>query len=124
MGNFLHRVTKQHLISTSPNDLLEPIGNYISNPDLSAVAGFPSKYWIITGDTISLMSLPQRNAVDLAELEAGRDRVVRELDQIEKILRSFALTVLDEFNVLRSIHSLVPRTIGQLKTAIRNKLGS
>ena len=124
MGDFLDRVTKQHLTSTSPNDLPKPISNYISMPDLSAVVGQPSRYWKITGDTITLLPKPMRDAVDAAILQVIRDSTANELDQIENILRAFALTILDEFNVLRSIHSLPPREVGQLKTAIRNKLGT
>ena len=89
MGNFLHRVTKQHLISTSPNDLLEPIENYIDTPDLSAVAGFPNIYWVITGDVISLMAPAQRDAVDAAKLEAHRDGVMNRLDKLEDIFEPF-----------------------------------
>ena len=123
MGDFVHRVTKQHLISTSPNDLPEPIGKYISNPDLSAVTGFPNIYWIITGDVISLMSQAQRDAVDLAQRKASRDSVVKELDRVESLLRAHTLAVLDEINELRDKHGLPARTAAQFKTAVRGKLG-
>jgi len=91
---------------------------------MSAITGQPSKYWVITGDVITLMSQTERDAVDVAELNARRGDVSDELDQVEQITRAFALVVLDEINVLRAQHSLTARTISQLKTAVKNKLGS
>ena len=124
MGNFLHRATKQYLVSADPNGLPEPLANYINGPDLSAVAGFSSQYWVITGDVVTLMSVAERDAVDAQALDDSRDSSVNELDGLESLMRAFALVVLDEFNTLRAQHLLAPRTIGNLKTAIRNKLGS
>ena len=98
--------------------------NWIHAPDLSAVIGQPTKYWIITGDVVSLMSLAERDAVDAADLSNTRDGKANQLDRVEDILRAFALVVLDEINNLRSQHSLPPRTIAQLKNAVRGKLGS
>lgn len=70
MPDFLHRTTKRLQTSVSYTDLLEPIANYIESPDLSAVTGFESKYWSITGDNISLMSQAERDQVDADELTA------------------------------------------------------
>jgi len=71
MANLLHRTTKQYLVSTDPNGLPEPIANYIEEPDLSAVAGQPNKYWTITGDVVTLMSQAEQDAVD-ADIEAAK----------------------------------------------------
>ena len=124
MPKWLHRTTKQLLRSVPSGELPEPQANYIEEPDLSAVLSFPSKYWKIAGNNILLMSTPERAAVDAAEETARRDSTANELDQLENILRAFALVVLDEFNVLRAQHGLPQRTIAQLKNALRNKLGS
>lgn len=122
MANYLHRTTKQYLPSIPPNELAEPIANYISMPDLSAVSGQPIKYWTISGDIISLMSQAERNAVDTTLDVAILDTIANELDQTRTIMRAFAEVVLDEVNLLRGQHSLVPRTLAQLKTAVRAKL--
>jgi hypothetical protein len=98
--------------------------NWIFKPDLSAVTGFPPKYWIIAGDVVTLMDSAARDAVDAALLNATRDAIVANLDQVENIMRAFMLVVMDEINVLRGNHSLSDRTAAQLKTAIRNKLGT
>lgn len=42
----------------------------------------------------------------------------------DRILKAFALVVLDEVNLLRSQHGLAPRTTEQLRTAVKNKLKS
>ena len=52
-----------------------------------------------------------------AELNKARD----ELDN-QKILKALAELLVDEFNILRALHSLPPRTFAQLRTAIRNKV--
>lgn len=122
MANVLNRTTKQYLESVNTPDF-NPV-DWIINPDLSQVTGFPSKYWSISGDTVSLLSQAERDALDLSELEVSRDQIVDQLDDLEDILRAFAQVVMDEINILRQQHTLPDRTLEQLKTAIRNKMGS
>lgn len=122
MANVLNRTTKQYLESVNTPDF-NPV-DWIINPDLSQVTGFSSKYWSISGDTVSLLSQAERDALDLSELEVSRDQIVDQLDDLEDILRAFAQVVVDEINILRQQHTLPDRTLQQLKTAIRNKMGS
>ena len=120
MSDVVNRATKELRRSVNTPDF--PVADWIINPDLSAVAGFASKYWRIVGDVVSLISAAERNAVDMAE-QAGRlDSVAEEIDQIQSFSRAFAEIVLDEFNILRSQHGLPDRTLAQIKTALRNKL--
>ena len=104
----------------------KPVDNaeWIFDPDLTAVVGFENKYWNIAGSVVSLMSQAERDAVDAAELSDRRGVMVEQMDEVEEYARAFALVVLDEINLLRTQHSIAPRTIAQLKTAVRNKLGS
>ena len=122
MASVLNRTTKQYLASANTADY--PPQDWIVNPDLSAVVGFASKYWVIAGDAVSLMGSAARGDVDAAELDAARDTAVSEIDDIEAVLRAFANVVLDEINTLRDEHALAPRTLGQLRSAIRSRLGS
>ncbi len=146
MPKWLHRTTKEYLRSVASADLPESIANYIEEPDFSAITGFPSRYWTITGDVISLMSQAERDAVDVAQLSARRDSLANEIDQVETYARAFALLVLDEFNAcankinelldamdaatsladlkarVGSIADRPIRTAAQLKTALRNRL--
>lgn len=69
MANVLHRTTKQYLTSVNTPDY--PTVDWIINPDVSAVAGFATKHWTITGDVVTLMTQAERDAVDAAEL-SGR----------------------------------------------------
>ena len=122
MANWIHRTTKQVLVSVSPASLPELRINYIEQPDLSAVAGQPVKYWVITGNVVSIADASTRTSIDAAEDSAGLDSIADELDQVQTIMRAFAEVVLDEFNNLRGQHSLPSRTLAQLKTAVRGKL--
>lgn len=121
MANVLSR-TAPYVYLTSVNDPLYPPQDWIINPDLSAVRGFDPKYWSVTGDTVSLLSQAERDAIDAAEETARLDSIADELTQTQSILRAFAEVVLDEFNTLRSEHSLAPRTLSQLRNAVRGKL--
>lgn len=162
MSSWLNRTTKQYVPRSSPRDMEATYGgsfvdaegnaqanaDWIYQPDLSAVVGFAPKYWTIIGDVVLLKSQAERDAIDLADIEASRDALVNELDQVEDILRAFALALLDEFNLhasrttaildaidgasnlagvktaVASILDVPQRSISDLKTAIRNKLGT
>ncbi len=69
MADVVHRTTKQYLRSVHTPDY--PSADWIINPDLSAVAGFAEKYWMIAGDTVALMDQAARDAVDAAEAAAA-----------------------------------------------------
>lgn len=125
MGTFLHRITKSYLQSISPNELPESIENYISMPDMSAVAGVPERYWRITGDVVSEMNQEEKDAVDAASLDIRRDAAAAEMiDNLEGDLRQLVKLILSELNILRAQHGLSNRTMAQFKTQIRNGYGS
>ena len=122
MANYLHRTTKQYLTSVSPASLQEPEANYIEQPDLSAVAGQPSKYWIITGDVVSLVDQATQDAIDAQEDSDRLDSIASKLDITQDIWKAFAEVMLDQLNTLRAFHGLPDASLEQLKTAVRNKL--
>jgi len=62
----------------------------------------PRKYLKLTGDVLSELTQPEKDVVDVAELEAQRDAAAEQLTLTEDILRAFMLLVLEEFNLLRS----------------------
>ncbi len=136
-NDWVHRTTRQHLTRHSPASMEarfgEPFKNvdgepfhvdWIFNPDLAAVEGRPTKYWIITSDLITLMTVAEQAVVDTATQATRRDQIVTQLDQVEDLLRAFMQVVLDEVNVLRFEHGLAPRTLAQLRKVVRDKLGS
>jgi hypothetical protein len=108
----------------------------------------PQQYrkWVI--DHIEEMSGPEKAAVDLARLEASRDAIIQQLDNIEDILRAFAGLLVDELNAhtsrtnalltaidnaaslaalktaVATIQDLPTRTLVQLRAAIRAKMGT
>ena len=64
MPRWLERTSKQLLNSVPEADLPTSVANWIEEPDLSAVVGFTSIYWTITGDLVSLQSPAERDATD------------------------------------------------------------
>lgn len=108
----------------------------------------PQQYREWTGTAVEEMTGPEKVAVDLAALEASRDSIVQQLDQQEDILRAFAGLLVDELNAhtertnallaaidgaaslaalktaVAGISDLPTRTLQQLRTAIRSKIGT
>jgi len=149
-NNWLNRTTKQLILNTDAASMSERfVGDFsayasntgwIYDPDLSAADGWPSKYWIVAAypsDAVTLMTLAQRDMVDAAALEAIRDASTDQLDNLEDVLRAFVLVVIDEFNLLRqqfnastaevsqlTTTTFTDRTVEQLRSAIRGRLGS
>lgn len=80
MATVLHRTTKQLITSANTPDF--PEADWIINPDMSAVSSFPPKYWIITGNTVSLMSKPERDALDVTNESARKDAAASNLDEL------------------------------------------
>jgi hypothetical protein len=123
MADVLNRTTKELRRSVNTPDY-DP-AEWIIDPDLSAVAGFAPRYWKITGDVVSLVDQAERDAVDAALAQqalddAGAAEKAR-LDD-ERILRAFALIVMDEINILRGIAGLPDRTEAQLVGAIKARV--
>jgi len=62
MATVLNRTTKQVIYSANTPDY--PVASWIINPDLSQVQGYPTIYWTITGDVVTLQTPSQMNATD------------------------------------------------------------
>ena len=121
MPLFVHRTTFQELPSTSPASLSEPIGNYVQDPNMSAVTGRPKKYWSLTGDIFSMVDQVARDAIDLAEDEARKDSLADEIDTNE-LLKAIAQTNLDLFNQERLARGASEITPAQYKANVRSNL--
>lgn len=146
MADVVNRTTNEYRRSVNTSDF--DVADWIINPDLSSVVGVPNRYWVITGDVVSEMTQGQKDALDAATLSDSRDSTANHLNELEDVLRAFALAVLDELNAktdkvnaildaadnatsladfksrMGLISDYPQRTIGQMKTAVRNKLGS
>lgn len=145
MANVLSRATP-HVYLRSVNDPDYPGADWIHNPDLSAVAGYETRYWVVTGDVVSLMGQGARDAVDAARLAAQKDETAAALEEAQTTLRGFAEVLIDELNrraddfnaildaaanatslasfkiAMGQIRQQPQRTLGDLRTALRNKL--
>jgi len=65
MANVINRTTRQLIYSANTPDYNE--SGWIINPDLTAVAGVPGKYWKISGESVTEMSQSEKDVVDAAE---------------------------------------------------------
>jgi hypothetical protein len=108
MSSVLHKTTKQLIPSVNTPDYMD--GNWIINPDLSAVVGIPTKYWAI--DTIPAVPAVYETLTDPETLEQYQSLVseaipesyvVREMTVEEKAIEdSVEETLPDYSNVLIS----------------------
>lgn len=146
MATVINRTTAEVRRSVNAADYADP--PWLHDPDLSGVAGVPQRHIKVTGDVVSEMSQTEKDAVDAALLSSARDAVAAQFDNAEDTFRAFALTVLDELNLhaeritaildaidaasslgdvktaVAAINDVPQRTIAQMKTSVRNKLGS
>lgn len=121
-AGILNRTTLEYTRSPSGDNFDTNV--YVVDPDMSPVDGVSTKYWLLTGDVLSVMDQAAQDAVDAVETTDRLDAISDRLDDSEDIQRAFARLVMDELNILRANDSLAPRTLSQLKTGLRNKLGT
>lgn len=76
MSDVVHRVKKAFRKSVDTSRVSSV--DFIINPDLSGVIGVPNKYWNIVGDTITEMSQPEKDAVDVADAAKAADNLEAE----------------------------------------------
>ena len=126
MSDVLNRDTLQYRRSVNTPDFPDPpwleVPRDTANEAL--LLSVPVRYLVLTGDVLAEMDASAKAAVDAAALIVQRDSAVAQLEQQEDIIRAFMLIVLDEVNTLRVAAGLAERTETQLRTAIRNRLGS
>lgn len=120
MASVLNRTTKEFRASANTPDF--PVANWIINPDLTAVAGQPIKYWIITGDVVSLASVGEQATIDAAEAaatEAAEKDAAKTQVDVERVVRALVEMLPGEFNILRTEHAFADRTVAQLNAALK-----
>lgn len=136
----------------SVNEAQEPYASapwmVITRAQFDLWSTIPQIYRKWNGISVEEMTGPEKVAVDLAALEASRDSLVQQLDQQEDILRAFMQMCMDEFNMhgqrinailtaidgganigaikasVLAIQDVPTRTVQQLRTAIRAKIGT
>lgn len=145
MADVVNRTTKQYLRSVNTPEY--PVVDWIINPDVSALAGVPTKYWVISGDVITEMDQTAKDAVDAAEvaarLAAQRQSLKDAYAETVASDKAIVLMLIDEVNILRAALSELKtnlkgaalnsaltyntdtqRTPSQAKTAYDNKVDS
>jgi len=120
VASVLNRTTKEFRASANTPDF--PVADWIINPDLAAVAGQPIKYWIITGDVVSLASAGEQATIDAAEAaatEAAEKDAAKTQVDVERVVRALVEMLPGEFNILRTEHAFADRTVAQLNAALK-----
>lgn len=85
MSNVFLKSTKQYLRSVNTPDYLSNSDAMI-NPDISAVEGFPTKYWKENGGVLELMTSTEQSAVDIQEMDDQNETLASNLDRALKAL--------------------------------------
>ena len=60
MANVLNRTTLNYRASVNTPGY--PVSDWVINPDMSPVDGVDRKYWVLIGDTLSVMTTAQKDA--------------------------------------------------------------
>lgn len=131
MSNVLNRTTgltfpyrKTYRESQNTPDF--PPADWIINPDLSAVTGFNSIYWDISGDSVLLVDQATRDARDAeiaaAQVQSDKDEAKNETDTDRRLL-GFMQVMVDEINILRLDAGIPPaRTLDDYKNATKTNI--
>lgn len=127
-GGSYQVITEKHY-SVNGNHPAASSGNCmkIDRPTFNAL----TKYHVVDEGAVREMTQPEKDAFDAVEAEA-QDTAMRndakapmdDLNSMALIIRALADIIREEINILRAEHSLSPRTLQQLKTAIKNKIDS
>lgn len=78
MANVINKTTLQYLKSVHTPDYMD--GNWLINPDLSAVDGVAPKYWKIVNDQVVEMDSLEKEVVDLNDLPTIKQRKLADID--------------------------------------------
>jgi hypothetical protein len=85
MADVLHKTTFRFMKSVNTADYLD--GNWLINPDMSAIEGVPQKYWKVVGETVVPMSDEEIALVEAEELENYKQAAMNRIDaKTEEIL--------------------------------------
>jgi len=151
MANVLHKTTSpaDYRVSVHTPDF--PDTDWFINPDISAVALIPTRYWIVGTNPVQEMTQPQKDAVDAAIVAAAKasekSAASAAIDGNSGYeLRALAQVVIDEINNLRqwdtdlkaafannstlatirtavaALSNMPARTLAQAKTAYKNHI--
>ena len=147
MANCINSTSLKFLRSVNTPDYPTADG-WVINPDMSQVTGVNPKYWKWDGTRPIPMTSGEQIALDASAVEDARDAVAAQLDRQEDVLRAVVAAIVGELNAhsdkvnlmlseialatsladfktrMGTIPDLPQRSMAQLKTVVRNALGS
>lgn len=129
MANVLHKTRSPADYRVSVNTPDFPDSDWFHDPDVSAVAGLPLRYWQVGTNPVQAMTQIERDAVDAAiaaaQKAAAREAAVTALDGLGGYeLRAIAAILIDEINNLRQWDSGLKAafqantTVANIRTAV------
>lgn len=116
MATVLNRTTKQLLTSANTPD--HPSNDWIINPDLSSVSGVPPKYWVITGDVVSVMDAATQAIVDATDLQKVKDAT--ELESQRGVLKAVIAALVKTINLRLPVDQKISKA--EIVAAIKGEL--
>ncbi len=120
LNNWVNRSTRKLVENVSPAGMAERFGgifvddngqpagnaNWIHGPDLTAVAGYPLRYWVtqsFPNDSVTLRDQVARDAVDAQEIidaaTAAKTGAKAQFDS-ERLLKALAIWTAKQFNAI------------------------
>lgn len=120
MPAWLHRTTKKYLRSVPEADLPEAVANYIEEPDLSAVTGEPTQYWVVVGDTVSLMDQVAKDIVDAEEVIAKNDQSAAEASALVDVRQRDGAVIRQLIESLTKTHNKLANRIREVERALND----
>lgn len=102
--------------------------DWIINPDLSAVAGQPKKYWKIVGDSVALMTQAERDSVDSAAAAAAKAAVKEQAKAlidgasepvVALVFEAVGTVIKAELEGIKQGNPLQSRTLAEVKLAMK-----
>lgn len=124
MPTYLHIPTKTLYPSVSEAEGYDGDADYLKNPDLSAVAGVPRRYWKINRGKVSEMTVAEKAAVDAADETEQKRRMTDELGDVNGLERQTLRYLLGLINVERARHGDPAVSLADAETAIQNGRGA
>ncbi len=70
MGSVINRTTYEYLESVNSPDY--PTGDWLHNPDVSALSAVPREYWIVDGEAVREMTTGEKDSNHLAAHKAEK----------------------------------------------------
>jgi len=123
MANVFNRTTRVYKKSVNTPEY--PTSEWIINPDVSALANVPVKYWKATGDLVEEMTQAEKDAVDTELTTRRRAAMLAQAEatfQNDPVQLAVVKLFFKEINKLRVKNGDPAYTVNQFNNALQAEL--